>query len=80
MLTCIVKKIMNTIMATKPPTESEYEGVDADLIAIQDEYLDNAPGVNQIEMGVINHMDTQHIDPMRIILQHLKLEVASKGK
>jgi len=33
-------------METKPPTKSEYEGVDVDLIAIQDEYLDNAPSVN----------------------------------
>lgn len=68
MLTHAVKKIVDTMMATKSSTTIEHEGLDVDLIAIQDEYLENALGVNWIEMGVINNMDTWCIDPMRILL------------
>ena len=58
MLTHAVKKIVDTMMKTHPSTTIEHEGVDANLIVIQDEYLENDPNINWIEMGVINHMDT----------------------
>lgn len=57
-----------TMMVTKPQDESEHEGVDDELIAIQNEYLKYAPGVNWIELGVINHMDTWCVDPMQTLL------------
>lgn len=61
-------KIIDTMMAAKPPTKAKPKGVDADLIAIQNEYMENAPRVNWNEMGVINHMDILHTDPMLILL------------
>lgn len=46
MLTRVAKKIVNTMKKTKEPTIYEQEGVDVDLIMIQEEYLKNAPSVN----------------------------------
>lgn len=80
MLTHAMKKIIDTMIASKEPTVTEKEGVYIKLIFIQEEYLENAPGVNRAYMGVINHVDTWHIDPMRILLQHLKPKVMRKGK
>lgn len=46
MLTYGAKKIVYTMTATQPSTARDHEGVDAILIAIQEEYLENAPRVN----------------------------------
>ena len=57
MLTHVGKKLLDTMESTKEPVVTEQEGVDAKLIMIHEEYLDNALDVNWIEMGVMNHMD-----------------------
>jgi len=43
---------------TKETVATNQEGVDANLIAIHKEYLENALGVNWTEVGVMNHLDT----------------------
>jgi len=58
MLNLTVKKIVDTMMTTKETTMTEHEGVDIDLIIIQEEYIENKPSVNWMHMGFINHMDT----------------------
>jgi len=55
-------------MIAKPPNKFEYEGVDANLVVIQERYLKNAPRITWTKMGVINHMDTCYADPMHILL------------
>jgi len=40
------KKVEDTMMETKWLTQEELEQVDANLIAIQNEYLENVLGVN----------------------------------
>lgn len=64
MLTFTVKNIIDTMMMTKWPTEAEHEGLDADLITIQNEYLKNVPSINWMDMGVINHIDTWHVNSL----------------
>jgi len=68
MLTHAIKKVLDTMIATKPSSSAEHEVVDANLIMIQEEYLENAPGINWMEMRVINKMDTQCVDPIHILL------------
>jgi len=74
------KKSVDTIMIFQSSSISEIEQVDIDLIAMHEEYLKNALGVNWIEMGEINHIDTWRADPNHIILQHMTPEVTRKGK
>jgi len=59
---------------------AEVDQVNFDLLEMQEEYLENALGVNWIEMGVINHMDTWIADPNHILLQHMTPKVSEKGK
>jgi len=54
--------------------------VDANLIAIQEEYLKNALGVNWIMMGLMNHIDTWRANPNHVLLQHMSPKVFRKGK
>lgn len=75
MLTHATKKIVDTMMEIQTSTAKDHEGVDINLIAIEEVYLENALGLKWIDMGVINHMGTWHVDPMRILLQHLKPKV-----
>lgn len=58
MLTHAVKKIVDTIASTMKPVMVEEEGVDANLIVIHKEYLENALVINWIKARVMNHMDT----------------------
>lgn len=46
----------------------EIEQVDTNLIAIQEEYLENAPGVKWNDMGLMNHINTWRVNPNRILL------------
>lgn len=68
MLTHAAQKLLNTMESTKEPVVTTQEGVDAKLIAIHEEYLDNTPNVNWKEIGVIDHLDTWQADPQVIIL------------
>lgn len=46
------------MMETKPLVAIVHEGVDTNLITIQEEYLENSLGITWIKMRVMNHMDT----------------------
>lgn len=58
MLTQAAQRLLNTIESTKVNVVNKEEGVDANLIVIHEEYLENAPDVNWMKEGVMNHMDT----------------------
>lgn len=73
------KKFIDTMTISKPSTTIEVEKIDPNLMAIQNKYLENDFGVNQIKMGVMYHMDTWRDDPNLILLQHIYLEVLGKG-
>jgi len=67
-------------MATSQSSSAaKVDQVDADLMTMQEEYIENAPGVNLTKMGVINHMDTWRVNPNHILLQHMTPEVSKKG-
>lgn len=51
------KKMVNTMASIEEPVVIG-KGVEFDLIVIHEEYLENALGINWIEMGIINHIKT----------------------
>lgn len=73
-------KLLNTMESTKKTIDIKQEGVDANLIAIHEEYLKNAPSINWMEIGVMNHMDTLRVESKIILLQHQVPRVIGKGK
>lgn len=56
--------------SAKKTMVSMEEGLDANLAKLHEEYLENAPMINLMKVGVINHMDTWHADLERILLQN----------
>lgn len=79
MFTRDAKKLLSIMAKPEQTMIILGEGVE-ELSKIHEEYLENAPRVDWIEMGDMIHMDTQYVDVERILLQHEKPEVVGNGK
>lgn len=69
MLTRSSNKLKDIMASSNKVMFVSNEGMDKELVALHDEYLNNTEGISCIEKIMINYIDTWHANHTRPLLQ-----------